>query len=494
MQTKPNSNKRNKSEEQKNKIKRNYQELENKHSDMKKSVKKYIEEESDNKKKQEESNKIKGGFNEIEVKKDSNFVIRKPNEENNEKYNSDSYFATLFAQSLLKVCGESTITIGKYDDKNNNNFMYMDKADGNLMNYYNQEPSNINRAFVRNFIEYFNTNYFVDDNRYIEKSYPGDLKFILEYAGEYSDVVPIFQTIARHLCKIFLFQMYDRKSQNILYFDRKPQNILYFDKKDKKNNKEQEFVKKPKFVEIDFDDNEYITCLFSLPTSKNEQDKSVCNNERLKQMRKLVSKYENFIEVIKDKDKTIKEDDHKKLKFWTDIFSEQVINYTITEDKMIRLIREVAKKSKYFGLSKKEIIEGIKNKITSFQTMLEDKDNEKLFEKDKNDKEDYMKLIRESRSTTNETLEQFIKIPNRIEEIVNHELDGQDFYLLSQHDYSKHSRDDTNKKTGQLNDQKVLQKFRKKFESPVKLENKSVNNCSLCSEEQTDECSCCVIN
>ena len=66
-------------------------------------------------------------------------VIRQgKKEDNNKKEDKNKKFNTLFASSLLKACGEPTITIGSMYNNSGDDLFYMDQAKGSLQTLFKQ--------------------------------------------------------------------------------------------------------------------------------------------------------------------------------------------------------------------------------------------------------------------------------------------------------------------------------------------------------------------
>ena len=146
--------------------------------------------------------------------------------------------------------------------------------------------------------------------------------------------------IARHLCKVFLFQM----------FDRKPENLLV---------KNGEYGKK-KFIETDFDDIKEITCLFAdiNKVANNGANYTLWQNN----LNIIWTFYQIFIDNMKES--------IGKTEAWNKIFKDTIEEYTITEEKMKNIIYDIAVKNKYFGLPENELIQGIKDKLELWKKML----------------------------------------------------------------------------------------------------------------------------
>ena len=138
--------------------------------------------------------------------------------------------------------------------------------------------------------------------------------------------------IARHLCKVFLFQMVDRKPENLLV------------KKDETG--------KNLFVEADFDDIKEITCLFA---NIDQAANNSLNNFYWKYHLNLI--YNMYIVFSNTLSKAGKQQE------WNKIFEDTIKEYTITEKKMINIISDIAVKNKYFGLSDNELIQYIQDKL-----------------------------------------------------------------------------------------------------------------------------------
>ena len=155
-------------------------------------------------------------------------------------------FNSIFVPSLLKECGEDTITTG-FMKLQDNEMLYMEKAEGSLWELFKQHndltsesilnketiitnlnnPSSsqesINITLLTMILECFTTaNFSCLNFRFnmanVSKCSKDILKKILS-----ADNMKI---IARHLCKVFLFQMFDRKPENLLVKKRRDRQKL----------------------------------------------------------------------------------------------------------------------------------------------------------------------------------------------------------------------------------------------------------------------------
>ena len=265
-------------------------------------------------------------------------------------------FNSIFVPSLLKECGEDTITTGHLK-LNNEEMLYMEKAEGSLWEKFTTCHTSITADDV---ISKLNGGEMTDDE--IQTTL---LTMILEcfttanftdiYSRRFNmarvnscnpDVLTKFlskdnmKVIARHLCKVFLFQM----------FDRKPENLLVKNGEDGKK----------KFIETDFDDIKEITCLFAdidqdANSGMNVGMWSGCLNAIYKMYDVFYSKC--LLNTGKQPE-------------WDNILSTTIKEYTITKERMINIISDIAVKNEYFGLSEEELIKGINEKLTIWKNML----------------------------------------------------------------------------------------------------------------------------
>lgn len=146
----------------------------------------------------------------------------------------NSTFNSIFVPSLLKECGEDTITTGHLK-LNDDEMLYMEKAEGSLLEIFSKIHKINNNFDVNNIITTLNGGKMTDDKIQITL-----LTMILECFTTANFSCPNFRfnmanvikcnqdvltkflsednmkIIARHLCKVFLFQMFDRKPENLL--------------------------------------------------------------------------------------------------------------------------------------------------------------------------------------------------------------------------------------------------------------------------------------
>ena len=264
-------------------------------------------------------------------------------------------FNSIFVQSLLKECGEDTITTGHLK-LNNDEMLYMEKAEGSLwekfttchtsitaddviskLNGGEMTDDEIQITLLTMILECFTTANFISNRKF---------RFNMVNVNKCNqDVLTKFlsednmKIIARHLCKVFLFQMVDRKPENLLV------------KKDETG--------KNLFVEADFDDIKEITCLFA----NIDQDANYDMNKIL-WLNHLNVMHDNYNALSKTLSKAGKQGE------WNRIFEDTIKEYTITEEKMKNIICDIAIKNKYFGLSTEELIKGINEKLTIWKKML----------------------------------------------------------------------------------------------------------------------------
>lgn len=268
-------------------------------------------------------------------------------------------FNSIFVPSLLKECGEDTITTGHLK-LNDDEMLYMEKAEGSLLEKFSKIHSIKDNLDVNKIITKLNGGKMTDDEIQITL-----LTMILECFTTANFSCPNFRfsmanviqcnqdvltkflsednmkIIARHLCKVFLFQM----------FDRKPENLLV--KKDETD--------KNLFVEADFDDIKEITCLFADINKEANNCMNIVmwpaylNNT-------IYTMYNVF--YSKCLFNTGKQQEWKK------ILNNTIQEYTITEEKMINIISDIAVKNKYFGLPEHELIQGIQDKLKLWKNML----------------------------------------------------------------------------------------------------------------------------
>ena len=294
-----------------------------------------------------------GGAYDKLFKIDNNIVIRQvDNTKCSEKQieAKNGTFNSIFVPSLLKECGEDTITTG-FMKLQDDEMLYMEKAEGSLWKKFSKIHNINDNLDVDQIITTLNGETMADDEIQITL-----LTMILECftTANFSclkfrfnmfnvnqcnqDVLTKFlsednmKIIARHLCKVFLFQM----------FDRKPENLLL---KTDKNNK-------TLFIETDFDDIKEITCLFA----NIDQDANNGMNNML-WLNHLNVMHDNYNALSKTLSKAGKQGE------WNRIFEDTIKEYTITEEKMKNIICDIAIKNKYFGLNEEELIKGINEKL-----------------------------------------------------------------------------------------------------------------------------------
>ena len=323
-------------------------ELNNKHQEMRQCIR-------DNLKNKQ---LLKGGAYNKLFKIGDGVVIRQVDEGKrtlNKLEAKNSTFNNMFVPSLLKECGEDTITTGHLKFQNEE-MLYMEEAEGSLMDKFIQcyklvdwpgaerlisdfDKSNMSDDLIQTtlltmILECFTTANFTNlgsrrfNMRYVSKINPEALKKFLSKDN--------MKVIARHLCKVFLFQMCDRKPENLLV------------KKDKTG--------KNLFVEADFDDIEEITCLFAHIKLDDNTKRLWQNNLDI-----IWQMYNFFINKIKDSG---------KIEAWNTIFKDTIKEYTITEEKIKNIICDIVIKNEYFGLNNKELIEGIGGKLELWTEML----------------------------------------------------------------------------------------------------------------------------
>ena len=325
-------------------------ELNDKHQQMRKN----IEENFPNKQPLKE-----GAYNKL-FEIDDNIVIRqvdqaKWNEKNIEAKNST--FNSIFVPSLLRECGEDTITTGNFTSHEEEMF-YMEKAEGSLWEKFSKIHNINDDLDVDRIITKLNGKTMTDDEIQITlltmilecftTANFGRQKFRFNMFNVNKcnqDVLTKFlskdnmKIIARHLCKVFLFQM----------FDRKPENLLV--KKDKTG--------KNLFVEANFDDIKDITCLFA------DIDQDADNGmNKILWLNHLNVMHDNYNALSKTLSKAGKQGE------WNRIFEDTIKEYTITEEKMKNIICDIAIKNKYFGLNEEELIKGINEKLKLWKNML----------------------------------------------------------------------------------------------------------------------------
>lgn len=266
-------------------------------------------------------------------------------------------FNSIFVPSLLKECGEDTITTG-FMKLQDDEMLYMEKTEGSLWEKFSKIHNINDNLDVEQIITTLNGETMADDEIQITL-----LTMILECftTANFSclnfrfnmfnvnqcnqDVLTKFlsednmKIIARHLCKVFLFQMVDRKPENLLV------------KKDETG--------KNLFVEADFDDIKEITCLFA----NIDQDANNGMNKIL-WLNHLNVMHDNYNALSKTLSKAGKQGE------WNRIFEDTIKEYTITEEKMKNIICDIAIKNKYFGLNEEELIKGINEKLTIWKKML----------------------------------------------------------------------------------------------------------------------------
>ena len=366
-------------------------ELNNKHQQMRKKIEKNFS----NKQQLKE-----GAYNKL-FKIGDDVVIRQVDSNKCVKNGREAKLATfnnMFVPSLLKECGEDTIITGRFN-VNGEEMLYMEKAEGSLMEKFiechklqgqnwpgaerikstlNNNPDmsddDIQITLLTMILESFTTANFVSLNNH---------RFAIADVNKCNkDVLTKFlsednmKIIARHLCKVFLFQM----------FDRKPENLLVKNGTDGKK----------KFIETDFDDIKEITCLFADIQSDDNTKVSWQNNLVI-----IWKMYNFFIDnKIKDSGKTEK---------WNTIFKDTIEEYTITEGKMENIIYDIAVKNKYFGLSAEDLINDIEIKLTSWKKMLDTTT--------KNNNDTWVETFKATMENTLETLQKFDR--DKITEIVN---------------------------------------------------------------------------
>ena len=267
-------------------------------------------------------------------------------------------FNSIFVPSLLKECGEDTITTGHLK-LNNDEMLYMEKAEGSLLEKFSKIHNINDNLDVDRIITTSNDETRADDDIQITlltmilecfttANFISNRKFRFNMVNVNKcnqDVLTKFlsednmKIIARHLCKVFLFQMVDRKPENLLV------------KKDETG--------KNLFVEADFDDIKEITCLFA----NIDQDANYDMNKIL-WLNHLNVMHDNYNALSKTLSKAGKQGE------WNRIFEDTIKEYTITEEKMKNIICDIAIKNKYFGLSTEELIKGINEKLTIWKKML----------------------------------------------------------------------------------------------------------------------------
>ena len=262
----------------------NYYETKGKHKKMSNIAQQKLAElnEEKNIKKQQQDNVINSGAYNNVINAGDGVVIKKgKKEDNNKKEDKNKKFNTLFTSSLLKVCGEPTITIGSMCNNSGDDLFYMDQAKGSLQTLFEQIFEKIEKqnADVNDFSDnekqiiclFYLLRLLNTSDLYLSLSekdkYNINIKAIFDQT--LSELFSIFhpkktsfkpedlaledwqkffttqnmEIIARHLFKVFLLYMYDRKPANLLVFDNKQKS-------------------KQEFVDADFDDVEFINCLF----------------------------------------------------------------------------------------------------------------------------------------------------------------------------------------------------------------------------------------
>ena len=317
-------------------------------------------------------------------------------------------FNSIFVPSLLKECGEDTITTGcmkRQDDE----MLYMEKAEGSLLEIFSKIHKINNNFDANNIITTLNNKIMTDDEIQITLltmilecfttanfSYP-TFRFNMFNVNQCNqDVLTKFlsednmKIIARHLCKVFLFQM----------FDRKPENLLV-----KKGETDKNL-----FVEADFDDIKEITCLFA---NIDQAANNSLNNFYWKYHLNLI--YNMYIVFSNTLSKAGKQQE------WNKIFEDTIKEYTITEKKMINIISDIAVKNKYFGLSDNELIQGIQDKLKLWENMLDAAINNKTSQ--------WFDQFKTAIHNTRKALQKFNR--DKITEIVNKARKKQDKVLSS---------------------------------------------------------------
>ena len=336
-----------------------------------------------------------------------------------------SNFNNAFIPALLSVCGEETIPNGIFDNK-----VYLQALNGNLRDLYGTNTNHNDVKLIFNFLSIFNTcRIDVHDVQGIS---------IEDIVKVWNDDYNIDKVLLRHLCKVFLLQMYDRKPDNLLVgIDRKAQN-----------NEE------VYFVENDFDNNildQAIHCIFNYNIKgKNNKDNNTDWNKHLEQ---LVKQYEALQEWLQQ---------NNKLDTWNEHLKELVAKYTMTIDKIRNVIIKTTINAKYVNMKKGDIIISLKATIHRWKEMLKDEKNGNIINK--------IPYIKDART---KTLEELKKIKDKdIEDIVNNVItlrDGCDDRIYNKDDFNINdkSKQETNNIKQLTNDDFSINYTKKNIEDIV---------------------------
>ena len=204
------------------------------------------------------------------------------------------------------------------------------------------------------------------------------------------------EIIARHLCKVFLLYM----------FDRKPANLLVFDNEQKS---------KQEFVEADFDDLNFINCLFGKITDND--NKEIFSS-------KIGSIFFRFL-ILTD---IMPESTYDE---FSNCIKRIAKKFTFKQTDIEQLIVDIAQNNKYFNISKDKLVNGIKNKFKDWKDMLEKNLLKEMYKRCQGDNDLRAKFFVErinpflnAIETTHDTLLNFneqriselIELPDRLEE------------------------------------------------------------------------------
>ena len=288
-------------------------------------------------------------------------------------------FNTIFVSTLLDICGEKTIDSGKeqygtyvdlgkkdlfaelsYINEEYDVFQFNPMAEINSNNYthlYNKYIFNENsfnqlldkeKTIVK--ISLF-TDLFSTDDAFEEEEGNKQLankNSIMLFLSKNLITKEELKFASRFLCKIFLFQMYDRKAENIVILEDENGKI--------------------DFCDIDFDDNSpikdcFVSTIFCQPIYGDDKEKEQIKkrwNDKLLELRENYSKFSELVKTTPIINKP---------------FAEMIKNYTMTKEKIEEVIKKTAFKAKYMELEEEDVIKGIKLKIDLWKEMLNDKKN-----------------------------------------------------------------------------------------------------------------------
>lgn len=349
-------------------------------------------------------------------------------------------FNNAFIPSLLEVCGEKTIPVGVMADGK----QYTKFAASDLFNYYelilnsdaeDEKKQEYEEDFIMVLFGLAGIMSTVP-GRILELEDREQINKYFQLAVESYDRIEITKQkyaidfASRLLFKALLFQMFDRKVDNILLLKERNENGL------------------PIIVESDFDDFKYISSIFF---------KIKTDDKEFKQM--LYDIINDVVYLYKcHKNNYV---GGKYSVFFSDLerrCCEIAEQYTMTKEKMAKLIEGTTMKAKYLGLKEDEIITNIKSKMQDWKDMLNNKDTKDIVEQFdfiKKAREDTRKTFQEIEKETggmNDFIERIVKGTKVFQDIAIKENNYKDTNDFIQTNDAKREKIETELK------QKIIQK------------------------------------